>query len=108
MFGLVTFTAESKVKEIGVRKVLGAGLPQIITLLSKDFLILVLIAAAIAIPVAWYGLSNFLQGYAYRTNLSWWVFGLSGVITLVIAMLTVSYKCVQAALANPIIALKNE
>ena len=108
LFGLVTFTAESKVKEIGVRKVLGAGLPQIITLLSKDFLILVLIAAAIAIPVAWYGLSNFLQGYAYRTNLSWWVFGLSGVITVVIAMLTVSYKCVQAALANPIIALKNE
>jgi len=108
LFGLVTFTAESKVKEIGVRKVLGAGLPQIITLLSKDFLILVLIAAAIAIPVAWYGLSNFLQGYAYRTNLSWWVFGLSGVITLVIAMLTVSFKCVQAALANPIIALKNE
>jgi putative ABC transport system permease protein len=58
--------------------------------------------------VAWYGLSNFLQGYAYRTNLSWWVFALSGIITLFIAMLTVSYKCVQAAIANPIKALKNE
>jgi hypothetical protein len=75
LFGLVTFSAESKVKEIGVRKVLGAGVPQIVTLLSKDFLMLVLVAAAIAFPVEWYGLHNFLQGYAYHTNLSWWVFG---------------------------------
>ena len=108
LFGLVTFTAESKVKEIGVRKVLGAGVPDIVTLLSKDFLVLVLIAAAIAFPVAWYGLNSFLQGYAYRTNLSWWVFALAGVITLLIAMFTVSFKCVQAALANPVTALKNE
>ena len=108
LFGLVTFTAESRVKEIGVRKVLGAGVPGIITLLSKDFLMLVLISAAIAIPVAWYGLSSFLQGYAYRTNLSWSVFALAGVITLLIAMLTVSFKCVQAALANPIKSLRTE
>jgi putative ABC transport system permease protein len=108
LFGLVTFTAESKVKEIGVRKVLGAGVPQIVTLLSKDFLMLVLVAAAIAFPVAWYGLHNFLQGYAYRTNLSWWVFALAGIITLLIAMFTISVKCVQAALANPVTALKNE
>jgi putative ABC transport system permease protein len=96
------------VKEIGVRKVLGAGMPQIVTLLSKDFLLLVLVAAAIAFPVAWYGLQNFLQGYAYRTNLSWWVFALAGIITLLIAMFTISVKCVQAALANPVTALKNE
>jgi ABC-type antimicrobial peptide transport system permease subunit len=108
LFGLVTFTAESKVKEIGVRKVLGAGVPNIVALLSKGFLVLVLIAAAIAFPLAWYGLNKFLQGYAYRTDLSWWVFALAGIITLLIAMLTVSFKCVQAALANPIKALKNE
>ncbi|HMI61906.1 MAG TPA: ABC transporter permease [Puia sp.] len=108
LFGLVTFTAESKVKEIGVRKVLGAGIPHIVTLLSKDFLVLVLIAAAIAFPVAWYGLSSFLQGYAYRTAISWWVFAAAGSITLAIALLTVSFKCVQAALANPVKSLRSE
>jgi ABC-type antimicrobial peptide transport system permease subunit len=108
LFGLVTFTAESKVKEIGVRKVLGAGVPQIVTLLSKEFLVLVLIAAAISFPVAWYGLSNFLQSYAYRTDISWWVFALAGLTTLVIALLTVSFKCVQAALANPVKSLRAE
>jgi len=108
LFGLVTFVAESKVKEIGVRKVLGAGVPHIVTLLSKDFLMLVVVAAAIAFPVAWYGLNSYLQGYAYRTNMSWRVFALAGFITLLIAMITVSVKCVQAALANPVKALKNE
>ncbi|MES1220509.1 MAG: ABC transporter permease [Bacteroidota bacterium] len=108
LFGLITFTAESKVKEIGVRKVLGAGVPQIVGLLSKEFVVLVLIAAAIAIPIAWYGLHSFLQGYAYRTNLSWWVFGLAGAITLLIAMVTISFKCVQAALANPVKSLRTE
>ncbi|HXB45954.1 MAG TPA: ABC transporter permease [Puia sp.] len=108
LFGLVTFTAESKEKEIGVRKVLGADVPHIVALLSKDFLVLVPVAAAIAFPVAWYGLNRFLQGYAYRTNLSWWVFALAGVIAILIALLTVSFKCVRAALANPVKALKNE
>jgi putative ABC transport system permease protein len=108
LFGLLTFTAESKVKEIGVRKVLGESIPDIVTLLSKDFLVLVLVAAAIAFPVAWYGLNNFLQGYAYRTNIGWWVFALAGIITMLIAMFTVSFKCVQAALGNPVTALKNE
>jgi putative ABC transport system permease protein len=108
LFGLVTFTAESKVKEIGVRKVLGAGVPQIVTLLSKHFLVLVLIAALIAFPVAWYGLNSFLQGYAYRTGLSWWVFGAAGAITLSVALLTVIFKCLQAALANPVKSLRAE
>lgn len=108
LFGLVTFTAESKVKEIGVRKLLGASVPNLAALISKDFLVLVLVAAAITIPVAWYSLNNFLQGYAYRTNLSWWVFALAGFATLLIAMFTVGFKCVQASLANPIKALKNE
>lgn len=108
LFGLVTFTAESKLKEIGVRKVLGAGVAQIVGLLARDFLWLVVIAAAIAIPAAWYGLNGFLQGYAYQTALSWWVFGAAGVITLVIALVTVSFKCVQAALANPVKSLRVE
>jgi putative ABC transport system permease protein len=108
LFGLITFTADSKVKEIGVRKVLGAGVPHIVTLLSKDFLALVLVAAVIAFPVAWYGLNSFLQGYAYRTNISWWVFLAAGAITLLIAMVTVSFKCIQAALANPVKSLRTE
>ena len=108
LFGLVTFTAESKVKEIGVRKVLGAGVPQIVTLLSKDFLVLVLVAAAIAFPASWFGLNSYLEGYAYRTNMSWWVFVAAGMITLLIAIITVSFKCVQAALANPVNSLRSE
>jgi putative ABC transport system permease protein len=108
LFGLVTFTAESKVKEIGVRKVLGAGIPHLVTLLSKDFLILVAIAAAVAFPLAWYGLHGFLQGYAYRTDLSWWVFGAAGTITLLVALITVSFKCIQAAMANPVKSLRTE
>lgn len=108
LFGLITFTAESKVKEIGVRKVLGAGVPHIVTLLSKDFLVLVLIAATIAFPVAWIGLNSYLQGYAYRTNMSWWVFAVAGIITLLIALVTVIFKCVQAALANPVKSLRTE
>ena len=108
LFGLITYTAESKVKEIGVRKVLGAGILHIVTLLSRDFLILIAIAAAIAVPVAWYGLHGFLQGYAYRTELNGWVFAAAGAITLVIAMITVSYKCIQAALANPVKSLRTD
>ncbi|HEV3324291.1 MAG TPA: ABC transporter permease [Puia sp.] len=108
LFGLVTFTAESKVKEIGVRKVLGAGVPHIVTLLSKDFLVLVLVAAAIAFPLAWYGLNRFLQDYAYRTDIPWWVFPSAGATTLLIAMTTVSFKCIQAALANPVKSLRTE
>jgi putative ABC transport system permease protein len=108
LFGLVTFTAESKVKEIGVRKVLGAGVADIVTLLSKQFLVLVLVAAAIAFPIARYGLTNFLQSYAYRTNLSWWVFGAAGAITLFVALVTIVFKCIQAALANPVKSLRSE
>jgi len=108
LFGLVTFTAESKVKEIGVRKVLGAGVPDIVTLLSKDFFVLVLVATAIAFPVAWYGLNRFLQGYAYRTNLSWGVFVLAGVLALFIALITISFQAIKAALANPVKSLRTE
>lgn len=104
LFGLVTFTAESKVKEIGVRKVLGAGVPHIVALLSKDLLMPAPIAAVIAYPVAWYCLNGFLEGYAYRTNLSWWVFALAGAA----ALLTVSFQSVKAAVANPVKSLRTE
>ena len=108
LFGLVTFTAESKVKEIGVRKVLGAGVRNIVFLLSKDFLMLVLVAAAISFPIAWYGLNSYLQEYAYRTNMSWWVFVLSGTAALLIALVTVSFQSIKAAVANPTKSLRSE
>jgi putative ABC transport system permease protein len=108
LFGLVTFTAESKIKEIGVRKVLGANVRSIVFLLSKDFLILVLVAAAISFPVAWYGLNNYLQGYSYRTEMSWWVFVIAGTAALLIALVTVSFQSVKAAVANPVKSLKTE
>ena len=108
LFGLVTYTAETKVKEIGVRKVLGAGVPQIVNMLSKEFLQLVVIAAAIAFPLAWYGLTKFLEGYAYRTGLSWWVFAVAGLLTFIIAIATISFQAVKAALANPVRSLRTE
>lgn len=108
LFGLVTYTAENKVKEIGVRKVLGASVGQIVNLLGKEFVQLIIIAAAIAFPVAWYGLNQFLQGYAYSTNLSWWAFALAGVITFLIAVITISFQAIKAALANPVKSLRTQ
>ncbi len=108
LFGLVTFTAETKVKEIGIRKVLGAGIGQIVNMLSKEFLLLVIIASVIAFPVAWYGLTKFLEGYAYQTDLAWWVFALAAAITFVIAITTISFQAVKAALANPVKSLRTE
>jgi putative ABC transport system permease protein len=108
LFGLVTFTAESRVKEIGVRKVFGAAVPGIVALMSKDFLVLVMVASAISFPVAWYGLSNFLQGYAYRTDLSWWVFIVAGILTVCISLITISFQTIKAALANPVNSLRTE
>lgn len=108
LFGLVTYTAETKVKEIGVRKVLGAGVGQIVNMLGREFVILVGVAALIAFPLAWYGLSKFLEGYAYQTPLSWWVFAVAGLITFAIAIATISFQAVKAALANPVKSLRTE
>jgi len=108
LFGLVTYTAESKVKEIGVRKVLGANVGQIVNMLSKEFLQLIIISAVIAFPAAWLGLTRFLQGYAYQTDLSWWAFALAGIITFVIAIVTISFQAIKAALANPVKSLRTE
>jgi putative ABC transport system permease protein len=108
LLGLVIFSAEQRIREIGIRKVMGASLAQIITLFSKDFLKLVLIAFLIAAPLAWYTMNAWLQGFAYRIELSWWIFVLAGVISLAIALLTVSYQAVKAAVANPVKSLRTE
>ncbi|RYU95847.1 ABC transporter permease [Emticicia agri] len=108
LFGLAMFTAEQRTKEIGVRKVLGASVVNITAMLSKDFLKLVLMSAVIAFPLAWYLMSNWLQKYAYRIEIQWWFFLIAGVLACLIALLTVSYQAIKAALMNPIKSLKTE
>jgi putative ABC transport system permease protein len=108
LFALATFSAEQRIKEIGVRKVLGASVAGIVTLLSKDFLKLVAIAIVIATPIAWYVMDKWLQDFAYRTSLSWWVFLLAGVIAVVIAFITISFQAIKAAIANPVKSLRTE
>ncbi len=108
LFGLVTFTAEQRFKEIGIRKVLGSSVPQIVGLLAKDFLKLILISMVIALPLGYYLMGKWLQDFTYRIEMEWWVFGLAGGITLLIAFLTISYRSIQAANANPIKSLRTE
>ncbi|RYU97580.1 ABC transporter permease [Emticicia agri] len=108
LFGLAAFTAQQRVKEIGVRKVLGASITSIFLLLNKDFLKLVIIAAVIAIPVAIVLMNNWLQNFAYKVEVHWWVFVGSAIISLLIALLTVSYQAIRAALVNPVKSLKTE
>ena len=108
LFGLAAYTAEQRTKEIGVRKVLGASVASIVGLLSKDFLKLVLIAIVIASPVAWYAMNRWLQNFAYKINIEWWVFGLAGLLAVGIALLTVSFQSVKAALMNPVNSLRSE
>jgi putative ABC transport system permease protein len=108
LFGLSAFTITQRVKEIGVRKVLGASVPQIVTELSKDFLKLVLIASVIALPLAWVFMSKWLLDFAFRVNISWWVLVLAGVIALIIAFVTISFQSIKAALANPVKSLRSE
>jgi putative ABC transport system permease protein len=108
LFGLVTYTTEQRTKEIGIRKVLGASVLQVSQMFSKEFLKLVLVASLIAFPVAWWGMNKWLQSFAYRVNVSWWVFALAGVFTLLIALATVSFQSLKAGLANPVKSLRNE
>jgi len=108
LFGLATYSAEQRVKEIGVRKVLGASVMNLASLLSKDFLKLVLIANGIAFPVAWWATSKWLQEYAYHIKLEWWIFVAAGLAACLIALITVSYQAARAAMSNPVKSLRTE
>jgi putative ABC transport system permease protein len=108
LFGLASFTAEQRTKEIGVRKVLGASSREIVVLLSKEFAKWVLVANALAWPAAYFIMRNWLQQFAYKTNIAWWLFAAAGAGALVVAMLTVSFQALRAAQTDPVKALKYE
>ncbi|HVG15715.1 MAG TPA: ABC transporter permease [Chitinophagaceae bacterium] len=108
LFGLSAFSARQRIKEIGIRKVLGAGISDITTLLSRDFIVLVFIAIVIASPLAWWGMHEWLQAFAYRTEISWWVFFLAGALAIMIALFTISFQSIRAAIANPVESLRAE
>ena len=108
LYGLSAYMAEQRTKEIGVRKVLGSSVQNIILLLSKDLLKPVLLATLIAVPVAYYVMHGWLQNFAYRTGLQWWIFALSAAVTVVIALATVSFRAIKAAMANPTKSLRSE
>jgi putative ABC transport system permease protein len=108
LFGLITYAAEQRTKEIGIRKVLGATVTDISSMLSKDFLKLVFIAALISLPVAWWAMNKWLEGFAYRIKIEWWIFLTAIITALIIALITVSFQAIKAAVANPVKSLKSE
>jgi putative ABC transport system permease protein len=108
LFGLAAFSAEQRSKEIGIRKVLGASVTGIVQLLSTDFLKLVVIAFVLATPLAWWGMSKWLQAFEYRVPISWWMFALAGILAAIVALFTVSFQAIKAALMNPVKSLKTE
>jgi ABC-type antimicrobial peptide transport system permease subunit len=108
LFGMASFTAEQRVKEIGVRKVLGASVFNLWRLLSKDFVLLVFISLIIATPVGYYFMYKWLQNYTYRSGISWWIFAVTAAGAMAITLITVSYQSIKAALANPVKSLRSE
>jgi ABC-type antimicrobial peptide transport system permease subunit len=108
LLGLAMFTAEQRTKEIGIRKVLGASVASLFTLLSKEFILLVAVAMVIATPLAWWAMYNWLQGFAYKVPVGIWVFATAGVLAIIIALITVSFQSIKAAVANPVKSLRAE
>ncbi|MDO3644236.1 ABC transporter permease [Mucilaginibacter sp. L3T2-6] len=108
LFALATFAAQQRVKEIGIRKVLGASVINVVGLLSKDFLKLVIISLLIAAPVGWYAMNNWLHNFAYQIHIKWWVFPLAGVLAIIIALVTISFQAIKAAIAKPVKSLRTE
>lgn len=108
LLGLAAYSTMQRTREIGIRKVLGASVPSIVNMLSKEFLLLVIIAALIAFPIAWLGMHSWLKDFAYRVPIGWWVFAVAGVLSLLIAITTISFQAIKAALANPVMSLRSE
>ncbi len=108
LYGLASFMAVQKTKEVGIRKVLGASVQNIIMLFSKEFMILIGIAFLIAVPLAWYFMQDWLQDFVYRVNISWWIIALAGLIAVAVALITISFKAIKAAIANPVKSLRSE
>jgi len=108
LYGLASFMAVQRIREVGIRKVLGASVSSVVYLFSKEFIVLITIAFIIASPVAWYFMDKWLQDYVYRINISWWIFIVGGISSIIIALMTVSFQAIKAALANPVKSLKTE
>ena len=108
LFGLAAYTAQVRTREIGVRKVLGAGIAGIIRLLATDFVKLVFVAILIAVPVAWYVMDRWLQDFAYKINIGWTVFAIAGCLAMLVAIVTISFQSIKAAVANPVKSLRTE
>src|SRR5262249_20003355 len=108
LFGLAAFTANQRTREIGIRKVMGASVPHLVSLLTREFIVLVLLATLIAAPLAGWGIHQWLQDFAYRTTMPWWIYVMGGFAAIVIALLTVGFQTIRAAMANPVNSLKAE
>ncbi len=108
LLGLAAYSTQQRIREIGIRKVLGASISNIVVMLSKDFLKLVVIAAVIAFPIAWYAMHTWLEDFAYRASISWWIFLIAALLAAIIALATISFQAIKAAVSNPVKSLRTE
>ena len=108
LYGLASYMAVQRIKEVGIRKVLGASIGSIVYLFSKEFIVLISIAFLIAAPIAWYFMHNWLQDYAFRIDISWWIFVAGGLVSIIVALVTVGYRAIRAAVVNPVTSLRSE